>query len=693
MAGHLGNEERFRLRPDLVFEQWDDCPDGRPRWLLIDPVANARAMVEWPESLIVFALRRGGTAAEIAASIHGATTLRPGANDVLSYIETLRARGWLWSRPPQPLAIRERNGRVASVFAHFLYWRIELWNPDGFLERTLGVVRVLASPPFLAAYLAIAALGIYMALPRWEIYLADASRLVTWQGLGLFIPALVLIKSFHELAHAYVAKAGGARVDAIGVALVVFFPLPFVDVGDAWRLRRSVRVRVAAAGVMAECILAGLALPLWAMAPPGALRGFCLFISGMALVSTLLVNLNPGARFDGYYIVSNLMGMENLRQRGTRYFTHFWHSRILGMKLTDPEPGLTANGRRALLAYSVYAWMYRIVLYFGLLLALYRFFPKVLGMGALAICVWVFFARPAAAESAYLLKNGGRMGVRSVFVFLAMAGVAFWAMAAVPHRLSFPAVAHNGRVAAIIAPRSGRLVMMRRIGEQDVVAGEVMASLEDPLAEGEQCWLQWRLEELRRSIAIAKVSPAHRRILPGLEAGFKAREQAATAWHAGQGLLEIVAPFSGRLAHWEDWAVPGVMVKKGSILGWLEDRDTMPEAIGLVLLDQAERLGDGGRTIFRPEDGGAPIGGTITRVERNRIDTLEDGILANAAGARFQNGVWHLERPMIRVWVRLDECAHRSGQSGTLWLWTSPYSLVGEAWRWMSALVVRESGF
>ena len=41
-----------------------------------------------------------------------------------------------------------------------------------------------------------------------------------------------------------------------------------------------------------------------------------IFVAG---VSTILFNGNPLLRYDGYYILSDLLGILNLAQRGTNY--------------------------------------------------------------------------------------------------------------------------------------------------------------------------------------------------------------------------------------------------------------------------------------------------------------------------------------------------------------------------------------
>src|SRR5690606_11708462 len=122
------------------------------------------------------------------------------------------------------------------------------------------------------------------------------------EGFLLYGLTLVLVKSAHELGHALVSQRLGCRVASMGVAFLVMFPVLYTDTTDAWKLQsRRDRLRIVTAGVRTELYLALIATFLWGVLPDGSLRSAAFFIATTSWVTSVLVNISPFMRFDGYY--------------------------------------------------------------------------------------------------------------------------------------------------------------------------------------------------------------------------------------------------------------------------------------------------------------------------------------------------------------------------------------------------------
>jgi len=108
-----------------------------------------------------------------------------------------------------------------------------------------------------------------------------------------------------------------ARVPVIGLAFLVMFPILYTDTTDAWRIQETrSRTLINGAGITVELCIAAISLLLWAFLPDGIFRSIAFFAATTSWAMSLFVNLNPWMRFDGYYLISDLLGVENMQKRG-----------------------------------------------------------------------------------------------------------------------------------------------------------------------------------------------------------------------------------------------------------------------------------------------------------------------------------------------------------------------------------------
>jgi putative peptide zinc metalloprotease protein len=142
-----------------------------------------------------------------------------------------------------------------------------------------------------------------------------------------------VIKVFHEFGHAFATKSYGGEVHDMGIMMLVIAPVPYVDASSAsafhekWR-----RVIVGAAGMLVELFIASLALFLWVNAEPGIVRSMAYNTIFIASVSTVLFNGNPLLRYDGYYILADLLEIPNLRSRSASYLLYLCERYLFGSK-------------------------------------------------------------------------------------------------------------------------------------------------------------------------------------------------------------------------------------------------------------------------------------------------------------------------------------------------------------------------
>ncbi len=685
--------KRFCLRRDLTLHPWDADNDGKPRVLVRDPVSGSLELIAWPETLLLEGLQSGAGIIELTMRVAAASTLRPTPEEVGQYLVWLGRKGWLAGNEFLPREYAETSVQPHGLgvwISRILFARINLVRPDRFFTATLPLVRRLGSLPFCVVIICVAAFGLYLCLPRLDEFLHEAAQLAEWRRAVWLVGVIACVRLVHEFAHGYTVKAGGAAVGSMGIILFLLIPLPFVDVTDAWRLPRRRRFRVAAAGMASEIAVAAFALPLWALAPPGPVRQAALALATVALVSTLTTNLNPGARFDGYFMLSHLLNVENLRARGSQRLRWWWRKTFWGIADPDPEAGMGRKRRTFVTLYTVYAFIYRLFLFAGITFVIYRALPKVFGIvlagGWLATCL----VRPALFELSGLWKERKRMNWRAWIPLAILAALFAWLGLVLPRRAEFPAVARV-RETAVIVPISGELVETTIREGDSVGAGTLLARVRRTEMDVERQYAEWSAEEARRAEELALLSPVDRSQLAERQARTVWKREASRAWMTREEMSDIVAGEAGTIGVWYPWVKPGTFFRRGNSLGMVL-HPGQTTAIGLVDMSLARKLDAGSIVSFIPDDGGAALSGTVVRIEQDRLDRLEDGILAQAVSARYANGEWRLPQPMLRVVAELDEASPRNGQTGTLRLRTRPYSLLHEAWLWVIGLIMRESG-
>jgi putative peptide zinc metalloprotease protein len=100
-----------------------------------------------------------------------------------------------------------------------------------------------------------------------------------------------------------------------------------------------------------ELALAALATFAWAALEPGLARAFCFNVILIAGVSTVLFNGNPLLKYDGYFILADLIEIPNLAARSNAYCIWLLERHVFGMR-TKPPFRLAPHERRWLVAYA-----------------------------------------------------------------------------------------------------------------------------------------------------------------------------------------------------------------------------------------------------------------------------------------------------------------------------------------------------
>ena len=270
--------------------------------------------------------------------------------------------------------------------------KFKLFNPDKILQAMTPYCSWVFSWTFFTAWLVVAAWAVSSAVGSWERLTTSSVGILSdfrWVWLLLI---WVLLKVIHEIAHGVACKLYGGEVNESGVLLLLFTPMAYVNVTSSWRFpNRWHRVVVAAAGMYVELFISFIAIIVWASVQDGIVSDLCYNIFFMSSVTTILFNANPLMRFDGYYMLADCLGINNLYTKGTRWFSDTIKSWFFGIPKT---PNICPKSElRVAAVYGVLAFFWKITVSIGLIIGASVLFYG-LGKIVAAIGVVLFFGMP-----------------------------------------------------------------------------------------------------------------------------------------------------------------------------------------------------------------------------------------------------------------------------------------------------------
>lgn len=274
------------------------------------------------------------------------TDARGQAEELLERHRKHRRREF-WGKFANPLAIRFR-GVDPERFLNWLHPRMQ-W--------LLSPVCVVLSFLLLMSALLLVAVN----FQAFTNDLPDFETFFGWRNAVLLLVVFSVTKILHELGHAMSCRHFGGECHELGVMFLVFTPCLYVNVSDAWMLpNKWHRIAISGAGMYVEMILASIATFLWWFSEPGLLNALCLNIMVVCSVTTVLFNGNPLLRYDGYYILADLVEVPNLRQQAMALIKQYSGRFFLGTDLEN-ERVLPNRHRLALMGYAIAAIVYRFV--------------------------------------------------------------------------------------------------------------------------------------------------------------------------------------------------------------------------------------------------------------------------------------------------------------------------------------------
>jgi putative peptide zinc metalloprotease protein len=485
---------------------------------------------------------------------------------------------------------RQQQSRRAGNLKNPFSIRIPLWDPDRFLTRTLPYVRPFLGWGGAALWCAVVGFAAVLAALNWtELTTNVSDRVLSAQNLFLLWVCFPAVKLLHELGHGYATKAGGGEVHEMGILLLVFMPVPYVDATASAGFRNKwQRAFVGAAGMITELSLAALFMVLWVLVEPGWVRAIAYNVVLIAGVSTIVFNANPLLRFDGYFILSDLIEIPNLNQRGNQYWRYLAERYLFRIPRT--EPPMLAPGERGWFAvYTPAAFCYRMLV----LAAIIIFIASEWFFIGVALAIWglvTMLGMPLMKLMGYLQSISRQAGARqraiTVSALIAAFALAFILFVPMPLRVVSEGVVWLPEQANVRAGANGfvRTVLVRPGSMVDV---------DVPLFESYDPELsaQLRVQEARIAEMEAKLSM--QLFADRVQAGLTAQElERAKAFYERTleraSLLTTRSAVRGQVMLEQPDDLPGRFVRKGQLMGYVVHHDTPKIVRAVVVQDDVD---------------------------------------------------------------------------------------------------------
>jgi putative peptide zinc metalloprotease protein len=547
---------------------------------------------------------------------------------------------------------------VGSYMMNIMFARIRVFNPQWILTQFVGAVGWVFGPVGILLWFGLLATAGYFLVGRFDDLAlgADPQILLRTENWVWLYICFTTVKIIHEFGHAFACAHFGRRngipapVHTMGMMLLVFVPVPYVDTSSVWAFRNKWhRVFVGAAGMYVELAIASVAALVWAHTNPGTLPNVMAYnVMFISSISTLLFNANPLLRFDGYFMLSDLLEIPNYSQRSTQ-FVHYLVRRFVFGIPNAISPAYSAWEQGWMAAYGPIAAVYRVVICVGILWYIASFSIFVASIFLVAsVITWVF--TPIMKYLKYLLTSPEltRRRLRAVVITVCTLALLLGSVGAVPFpdRGTAEGIIEPVKVATIYMGADGIIEQVLQSGQPIDQTGQILVTASSEALATQQRELdgRHRAMTIRRNIARTKDPAVVQSLTDQLASLEKLQSRIAQDIEA----LTIKAPFQGLWVCQESDQLQGTYIQRGQRVGLVvapEDlliRVTADQELGPRIASNAVKLGSDGKSKYAAVEfrvAGQPqkiFTGTIERVLPAGLEQLPSAALGYAGGGEIR---------------------------------------------------------
>ena len=466
---------------------------------------------------------------------------------------------------------KQERRKLMSRYLNPISLRFPLWDPDRVLTRMVRWLRPLGGTGALLVWLAMVLPALILAPQHWPDLTENfGEQLLAMDNILVMALVFPIIKAAHELGHGLAVKARGGEVHEMGIMLLVFFPIPYVDASSSSAfVKKTDRMLVGAAGMLTELFLAALAFYLWLLLEPGFARSLAYNAIVLASITTLLFNANPLLRYDGYYVMADWVEIPNLGTRANKYWQFLAERYLFGVKQAEPPPA-TPGERRWFIGYAPLAFAYRMFVLFGIALFIagqYFFLGVLLASWGIIASLGVPLYKGIAALMTGPQFAARATRVRAVLAIFVVGLGLFLFVLPMPYHSEAEGVVWLPEQAILRAGGNGFVDEVRVQPGATVTPGQVVVVSREPSLKSSIAAQEARIEEARaRYDAAWGVNPAQ---AGQLEEDVRREQAVLDRLLDESSQLSLRAQAGGVLLMDQPRDMPGRFLKKGDVVGYV----------------------------------------------------------------------------------------------------------------------------
>ncbi len=568
----------------------------------------------------------------------------PTQEDIVRMLGQLHAANILLCNVPPDTAqlFRRQRQQKSNEWKQKLksptFMRIPLFDPDKFLTQTADYVRPFFSLFGTILWLTVIGIALVLACTHWTALTENmADRVFSTQNILLLGLCYPIIKTIHEFGHAYAVKVRGGEVHEMGIMLMVFVPVPYVDASSSLAFAdKRKRVTVGMAGMVIELFVAALAFFLWLNVEQGITHAMAYNIILIASISTVLININPLLKYDGYYIMSDILEISNFSQRSIQYLGHLSKRYLLGLKNNEP-PYIGPGERYWLFIYSIASFAFRIFIYTFIILCIAKKFYFI----GILLAIWAFttmIAVPVYKTIYFVLCSPSLREMRSRAMFIP--GVIIMVVTILLCFMPFPSWTRAEGVTwapeeSIVRVTTDCFVKSINTGNNSrVQKGDLLIECDDPLLSSKVKVLHAKLRALKARYNMeiqtdrvkARITKAE---ISSVRTNVKMEKEKLEE-------LIITSPADGVFILPNEADLPGRFLKKGTLVAYVLE---MHKPLIVAVVSQSDvdtvRQDSKGTEVKFVEHLGRTFSATIKQETPEALEQLPSAILSSNGGGKI----------------------------------------------------------
>ncbi|CAM3568523.1 zinc metalloprotease [Flavobacterium saliperosum] len=208
---------------------------------------------------------------------------------------------------------------------HYLYFNFTIIN-----KKHVKKIATILAFIFKNQNFVLFSFILFIVLSATLLYSYTQTFTITSQSI-FTIPLILLVTLFfHEIGHATACYSYGAENGDIGFGFYLLTPVMYADVTDVWKLPRKERFIVDIAGLYMEgLIVTLLSIVYWLT------KSEILIYTTIVIIINTFINLNPFLRFDGYWMLSDITNIYNLKSVSNKRLMELVRLQNLKLKARD----------------------------------------------------------------------------------------------------------------------------------------------------------------------------------------------------------------------------------------------------------------------------------------------------------------------------------------------------------------------